>query len=145
MVILKKGGTLSLILIITSIFESYLSLSECWWLFYVFTPYLSIRILCVSFEDINLIESNLPTCDFHKLLIFEQPRHCNTDSCRERKTGCVNVYFYGYVILFAPVGAVCLFVCMASNQTTSKKPCHMLELSKLTPCSIKHTTRSLWY
>ena len=40
MVVLKKVGNLSLILIMTSTFESYLYMSECWCLFGVFIPYL---------------------------------------------------------------------------------------------------------
>ena len=37
----KKVGNVSLVLKKTSTFESYLSLSECWCLFCVFTPFLS--------------------------------------------------------------------------------------------------------
>ena len=33
--------------------------------------------------------------------------------------------------------AVCLCVSVISNQSTSKKPRHVLDLSKLTPCCIK--------
>ena len=35
---------------------------------------------------------------------------CNTDSCFERKTGGINIYLYGYVVLLAPVCTVCLFL-----------------------------------
>ena len=37
----KKGPPLSLIFVTFSTFQSYHSLSECWWLLCVFTPYLS--------------------------------------------------------------------------------------------------------
>ena len=69
MVVFKKVGNLSLILIITSTFESYLSLSESLCLFYVFTSYLSEFF--VSYEEINLIESNQLIRDFYKSMIFE--------------------------------------------------------------------------
>ena len=41
MVLFKKVGNLSLILIMTSTFEAHLSMSESWCLFGVFTQYLS--------------------------------------------------------------------------------------------------------
>ena len=41
MVVFKKVGNLSLILIMTRNFESHLSISECWCLFGVLTQYLS--------------------------------------------------------------------------------------------------------
>ena len=69
----KKRGTLLLISIITSTFESYFSLIMCWCLLSMLTPYLSEFF--VSFEKINLIGSNQLICDFYKSVIFEQPRH----------------------------------------------------------------------
>ena len=36
-----------------------------------------------------------------------------------------------------------LYVCDVKSEYTSKKPCHVLDLSKLTPCCIKHTARSI--
>ena len=37
----------------------------------------------------------------------------------------------------APVCAVCLFVFVISNQSTSRKPCHLCQtLISLTPCCI---------
>ena len=74
----KRGGlvkkdTLLLISIITSTFESYFSLSMCWCLLSMLTPYLSEFF--VSFEKVNLIGSNQHIYDFYKSVIFEQPRH----------------------------------------------------------------------
>ena len=72
----SKKWVTSLILIITSTFESYLSLSESLCLFCVFTPYLSEFF--VSYEEINLTESNQLIRDFYKSMIFQQSRHCRT-------------------------------------------------------------------
>ena len=45
-------------------------------------------------------------------------------------TDSANIYLYGCVSLLAPVCVVCLSVCVISNQSTSKKPSHLLDLSK---------------
>ena len=111
-------SNLSLILIITSISESYISLSECWCLFCVFTPYLSeffvfhINTLIL----LNLInwyatstgqwflnsQDIVEFCEVNFRLFIE----CNTDSCCEHKTGGVNIYLDGHVNLLGPMCVV---------------------------------------
>ena len=70
---------------------------------------------------------------------------CNTESCCEHITGSINIYLYACVSPLAPVFAMCLWVCVISNQSTSKKPSQVLDLSNLMPCCIKHTARSLQF
>ena len=75
-VVLKKGDILTLTFILNDHFQSYLSLSEWWCLLWLFTLFLNI--LCVSWEEISLLESNQQICDFHKSVIFEKQRNCGT-------------------------------------------------------------------
>ena len=58
---------------------------------------------------------------------------CNKGSCCEPITGCVNIYLYGCVSLLVPECAVCVpvFLCVISNQGTSKKPHYLSDLCKL--------------
>ena len=62
--------------------------------------------------------------------------HCNKGSCCEHITGGVNIYLYGCVSLLAPECVVYLcvfvFVCVISNQSTSKKAHHVSDLVNLT-------------
>ena len=60
----------------------------------------------------------------------------STDSCCEHIAGGVNLYvnLYGCLCLLARVCAACLCVCAISNQSTIKKPCHVLDDSKVMPC-----------
>ena len=57
----------------------------------------------------------------------------NTGKCCEHVTGGVNIYLYGCVSLLALEFALCVFVfvCVISNQSTSKKPHYLADLSKL--------------
>ena len=121
-VILKKEGTLSLILITTITSSNLIFL----WVSvgaFLCVYNISFRILCVSFEEINLIEFNQLICDFHKSVIFEQPRHCklckvifwlfiecNKDSCCEHKTGGVNIYLHRYICHF--IGPCLCCICL---------------------------------
>ena len=58
-VVLKKGGTLSLVSILTIPFQSYLSLSEWWCVFCLFTPYLSVFFrFHATWEELSLTEFN---------------------------------------------------------------------------------------
>ena len=57
----------------------------------------------------------------------------------------VSVYWSWCVLCVFVSVCVCVCVCVTSNQSTNKKPHHVLDLSKLMPCCIKHTTMSLWY
>ena len=54
----------------------------------------------------------------------------------------VNVYLCECVSLLVPVCAVylCVYVCVISNQSTSKKPHYVLDLSKLD--ALLHKTHS---
>ena len=76
----KKGGTLSLIFILTNPFQCYLSVSGwcvCVCVFLIYT--ISISILCVSWEEPSLNESDQQICDFYKSKIFESKdtvEHC---------------------------------------------------------------------
>ena len=83
-------------------------------------------------------------------VIFEQQRHFRT----LQKTFLISANYSLNVIQSVSVSTLChsiglyvcsmsLFVCMTSNQSTSKKPSHMLDLNKVTSCCIKHTARSL--
>ena len=74
----RRGwGTLSLILILTNPFQSYLSLSELWCVFCLFTPYLSVFFV---FHEKNLILLNVinryVTCT--KSVIYEKQRNGGT-------------------------------------------------------------------
>ena len=62
-VFFKKGGV-SLIFILTTPFQYYLSL------------YLRFACVCFSWEEIRLTEFYQPVCDFYKLVVFEKRRHC---------------------------------------------------------------------
>ena len=68
----------------------------------------------------------------------------NTESCCEHMTGSINIYLHACV---GPLCVPCVFVsvCVISNQSTSKKPSHVLDLSKLMACCIKHTVRFVHY
>ena len=48
-------------------------------------------------------------------------------------TGGVNIFLDGYVSLLVPECAVyfCVYACVISNQSTSKKPHYVSDLSKL--------------
>ena len=48
----------------------------------------------------------------------------------EHITGGANMYLYGCISLLVLVCAVCLFLCVISNQNTNKKPHYVSELSK---------------
>ena len=76
---------------------------------------------------------------------------CNKDSCcYEHVTVGVNIYLYGCDSLLATECAVCLcvrvcvHVCVRSNQSTSKKPHHMSDLSKLDALLHKTPIKVLW-
>ena len=120
---------------------------------------ISISIVCVSQEKLNLIESNQHIYGFFKWAIFKKQRHlerfvfdiselfihCNTHNFCEYITGGVDTYLHGCVSLLTPECALWLYLCFCviSNQSTSKK--HMCQTSiNLVPCCIKHT-RSIWY
>ena len=70
---------------------------------------------------------------------------CNTDSCCEYITGCVNIYLYGCVSLSAPhvlciFVCVCVCVCMIPNESTKKKQHYRFRPSvNLSPCCLKNT------
>ena len=155
---MKKVGEVSLILIISSTFKSYLSLSDFWCLFCMFTSYLSdffvfhmkklILLNLISWYVTSTSQWFLNSQDIVELckvnvwLFIE----CNTDSFCEHKTGGVNIYLYGYVILLVPVCAVCLWLFVWYQIIVlAKKSRRMLDFCKPIPCCIKHTTRSLWY
>ena len=57
-----------------------------------------------------------------------------TDSCSEHITVGLNIYLFGCVSLLAPECAECgclwVFVCVISNESTSKKPHYLSDLSK---------------
>ena len=106
-------SNLSLILIITSISESYVSLSECWCLFCVFTPYLSEFFVFHIKTLILLNLSNWYATSTGQWFLNSQDTlwislliECNTDSCFEYKIAGVNIYLYGHVILLAPMCVV---------------------------------------
>ena len=143
-------GNLSLVLIKTSTFESYLSLSECWCLFCFCTRYLwEFYLFCMEklmlFNPINWYVTSTSQWFFNRQEIVELCKvnfwlfiECNKDSSCEPKTGGFNIYLYGYVILLVfsvcPV-CLCLFgwyqrKVLAKN-TSYVRP-------KLTPCCIKH-------
>ena len=62
---------------------------------------------------------------------------CNTDSCCEHITGGVITYLYACDSLLAQF--ISVFVCVISNQSTSKKP-HVSDLSK--PDVLLHKTNN---
>ena len=66
--------------ILTNPFQFYLSLSDSLCVFFYFTlQSLSIFcILCVSWEELNVTESNQQICDLYQSLIFEKQKHCGT-------------------------------------------------------------------
>ena len=51
------GGTLSLFFLLTNPFQSVSSLSE-WWCVVLLIYTISLSIICVSWEEVGLIESN---------------------------------------------------------------------------------------
>ena len=59
-------------------------------------------------------------------------------SCCEHITGAVNIYLCRGVSLQALECVVCVFVCVISNKSTSKKPHYFSDLSKLD--SLLHKT-----
>ena len=122
----EKGGTLSLIFIITSSFQSYFSLSECWCFVCMFTPYISELFV---FHRKKLILLNLinwyvtstsqwflnskDIAELCKVNFWYQKLYneCNTNCC-EHKTVAVNIYLYEYFILLTSVciACLCLFI-----------------------------------
>ena len=56
---------------------------------------------------------------------------------------CKLNFWYQWIFDIQSIGpslcCVSLFLCVISNQSTNKKKCHVLDLSKLMPCYIKHT------
>ena len=123
----------------------------------IYTIFISVP--CVSWKDLNLTESNQQVCDFYKWAVFLNQGHCGTlqrkflisanysfiviQTAAVSTLQVVLIYIYmsesGYWVLLVPHGFVC--VCLISNRSTSKKPCHLCQtLVSLTPCYIKHTT-----
>ena len=50
------------------------------------------------------------------------------------------------VSVYWPQSVLCVFVCVMSDQSTSKKPHYMSQTTvNLTPCCIKHIPRSFWH
>ena len=108
---------------------------------------ISISIVCVSQEELNLIESNQHIYGFFKWAIFKKQRHlerfvfdiselfihCNTHNFCEYITGGVDTYLHGCVSLLTPECALCLYLCfcVTSNQSTSKKPHYVSDFHKL--------------
>ena len=144
-------GTLSLIFMPTNAFQFYLSLSECWCLFCLFTPsefFVFHRKKLILLNLINWYVTSASqwfvnskyTVELCKFLISANY------SLNVIQTVGVNIFLYWVCHSIGPcVWCVSFFVCMISNQSTSKKPRHMLDLSKMTRCCIKHTTSSLWH
>ena len=110
---------------------------------------ISITTICVSQEEPSLITSNqqmnnlqvnnfwkektLWKVNFWYHWIIHLIIACNKGSCCEHITGGANIYLYGCVSLMASECAVCVYVCVISNQSTSKKP-HKSDLSKIGAC-----------
>ena len=57
-------------------FQCYLSESFGLWVCILFIYNVSTSIICVSVEELTLIESNQQICDFYKWVIFKKQRHC---------------------------------------------------------------------
>ena len=90
-----------------------LYLSKCL-MYFLFIYTISISIICVSQEELNLIASNEQIYDFYNRAFLK--RHfiqCNADSCCEYMTDDVNTYLYGCVSLLVPecVGYLSVYVC----------------------------------
>ena len=123
----------------------------CVCVFYLFTPFLSSLI--ASNQQIYDLrtrnvwkEKTLWKVNFSYQRIIHLIISCKGSSC-EHIRGCVNLYLYECVSLLAHECAVCVcvYVCVISNQSTSKKP-HTYQTSvNLTPFCIKHRSRTLWY
>ena len=110
---------------------------------------ISISILCVSQEELNLIESKdislLQVKNFWKANIFDVSKlfiQYNTNSCCEYVAVGINIYLYECVSLIAPVCAACfcVYVFVISNQSTSKKTHYVVDLRK--PDAFLHKTHS---
>ena len=65
---------------------------------------------------------------------------CNTDSCYEHMAGGVSIYLYGFVSLLVPecAGYLCVYVCVISNQNTTKK-------SMCQTWNVWNIASSFWY
>ena len=63
------------------------------------------------------------------------------DSCSEHITVGSNIYLFGCVSLLAPECAecicLCVFVCVVSNESTSKKPHYLPDVNKLDTLLLK--------
>ena len=71
----RGGGVLSLIFILTNLFQSYLSLSDWWCVFCLFMQYLSVFIV---FHGKNLVLLNLINRSVASTIIFEKQNLCGT-------------------------------------------------------------------
>ena len=125
----KKRGTLSIsiIFILTNPFLSVSGWCVCDFLNYT----ISISILCVSWEEPSLNESDQQICDFYKSKIFESKDtvehckinflyqqifiQCDTDSCCEHIKSGENIYLYGCVGLLDPECVACQIRILAKN------------------------------
>ena len=74
-------------------------------LFALFICIISITILCVSREELSLLESNQQIYDFYNWVIIQ----CNRNSCCEHITGGVNIYLYWRVSVLTPACALCVW------------------------------------
>ena len=121
------------------------------YVFFVYLHHFSQYSLCFTcFALLNLInrfmtstiEWFLKSRDIVKcksLDISELFIQCNTYSYCERITGGVNIYLYGCVSLLSP-RLCCVFVCVVcaiSNQSTSKNPSDVSDLSRLDTLLLK--------
>ena len=64
-------------------------------------------------------------------LWYQWITQCNADSCYESTADGLDIYLYRCLCLLAPECDVSLYVCFVSNQSTSKKPHYVLDLSTL--------------
>ena len=94
----------------------------------------------------DIVESNF-------LYISELSIQHNKDSCCKYIAGCVNIYLHGCVSLLAPECAVCVCVCVCvcvslcvwyQIRVAAENIMYCTSVT-LTPCCIKHKSRSFWY
>ena len=126
-----------------------LSFSECCVCVCVFIYIISIGMLCVSREELSLIESNQQIYmwllqannfwktktlwDFEKVIFHSSKLliQCNTNFCCAYITGVVNTYLHSHIFtrvsLLIPVCVVSLCVCVISKSTSKQPLCLRLQ------------------
>ena len=130
-----QGLTLSLIFILTNPFQCYVSLSNWWCVFCLFTPYLSI--IFAFRENLSLTESNQQIYHFYKSVTIEKQRRCGTRQSNfllpnysfnviqrtavSTLTLAICTYMAVSVYWLLCVPCVLISICVISNQSTSKK------------------------